>query len=307
MAVVLAAPGRDLAGLADEIRRREPELDLRLWPELGAAGEIRLAVVWQQPPGFFQALTELAAVCSLGAGVEHLLADPELPPQLPVGRLAGPRLAADMAAYLVAQVFTHWRRLPGLVDAQARRQWAPWAPSRPPRVGLLGTGKMASPVIRAFQALETPLRAFNRSGAGPAGIRTESGREGLLALATWSDYLICLLPLTGRTRGILDGELFASMRPGSVVINVGRGAHLVEGDLLTALKAGRPGSAILDVFSAEPLPPGHPFWTHPAVQVTPHCASLTADSEAADLIIENYRRVTSGQRPLDEVDRSRGY
>ncbi|NDY95443.1 2-hydroxyacid dehydrogenase [Wenzhouxiangella limi] len=307
MTVLLVTPGRDSAGLAAAIRRQDPSIDVRIWPETGPAAAIRFAVLWQQPPGLLRQLKGLAAVSSLGAGAEHVLADPDLPPGMRVGRLAGQRLAADMAAYLLAQVLGHWRRLARFRQAQAREEWSPWAPADPPRIGLLGTGNMAGAALRAFQALDVPVRAFNRSGRPLDGIRVESGRSGLFALAEWSDYLICLLPLTDQTRGILNADLFKRMRAGAVLVNVGRGAHLVEADLLAGLDHGRPGAAILDVFAQEPLPDGHPFWHHPAIQITPHCASVTGDEEAAGLIIESWRRVAAGQPPLDAVDRSLGY
>ena len=307
MSLLLAAPGRDTGHLLAAIRERNPALDVRIWPETGAVDDIRFAVLWQQPPGLLRQLRNLKAVCSLGAGVEHVLADPDLPEHLPVGRLAGRRLAADMAGYLVAQVIGHWRRFPNLHQQQVLGQWKPWAPPRPPQVGIMGIGAMGKASIEAFQVLEVPVRGFSRSGRGPADLLVEHGMDGLARLGEWSDYLICLLPLTVQTRGILNAELFARMRPGSVLINVGRGAHLVEGDLIEGLSRGRPAAAILDVFDEEPLPANHPFWTHPAVSITPHCASITCDEEAADLIVESYRRVIAGQLPLGLVDRTHGY
>lgn len=307
MSILLVAPGRDSDPLAGAIRDRDPAIDVRAWPETGPLDEITFAVLWQQPPGLLRELVELKAVSSLGAGVEHVLADPDLPAHLPVGRLAGRRLAADMAGYLVVQALGHWRRFTQLREQQKRGQWTPWVPARPPRVGILGTGAMGEASIRAFRALDVPVRGFSRSGRGPQEVTVEHGQAGLARLAAWSDYLICLLPLTDQTRGILGQKLFDHMTPGSVLINVGRGAHLVESELLDALDRGRPGAAILDVFADEPLPPRHPFWSHPAVSITPHCASVTADEEAAGLIIESYRRVMNGQPPLAPVDREHGY
>ncbi|MEE4639437.1 MAG: glyoxylate/hydroxypyruvate reductase A [Wenzhouxiangella sp.] len=307
MSILLATPGRDSTGLAASLRQQAPSLDVRVWPDTGPLDEIRFAVCWQQPPGLLRTLVNLQAVCSLGAGVEHVLADPDLPAGMPVGRLAGKRLASDMAGYLLAQVLGHWRGLARFRDHQARGEWRPWAPPDPPRIGLLGSGHMARPAARTFQALAIPVRAFNRSGRALGTVEIESGRDGLLALAQWSDYLICLLPLTRQTRGILSAELFAHMRRGSVLVNVGRGAHLVESDLLAALEGNRPATAILDVFDQEPLPSQHPFWNHPKVHITPHCASITGDQEAARLIIESYRRVAAGRAPLDAVNRTLGY
>ncbi len=307
MTLLVVTPGRDSGPLVKAIHAQDPTLPVRVWPDVGPADDIRFAVLWQQPRGLLAQLPDLLAVSSLGAGVEHVLNDPDLPPELPVGRLAGTQLAADMAAYVVAQVLWHWRRLGDFGQLQRQGQWQPWAPERAPHVGLLGIGAMGTATSRALQALEIPVRAFGQTGRGPDSVPVESGADGLARLAGWSDYLVCLLPLTGATRGLLNADLFSRMRPGSVLINVGRGEHLVEADLLEALDQDRPTAAILDVFSHEPLPSDHPFWTHPKVHVTPHCASITGDREAAALIVESYRRVLDGHPPLGLVDRPKGY
>jgi len=308
MAFLLATPGRNQARLAACVRREMPDIDLRLWPKPGAAHEIRFALVWRPPKGLFARLPGLQAVSSLGAGVEELLAIDELDPGIALGRLAGPRLAADMAAYLTGQVVRGWKRLGELEAEQRRARWNPPAATAAPRIGLLGTGAMGRAAARAFQALEMPVTGFSRSGRGPDGITmAPAGRAGLTTLAAGVDVVINLLPLTEQTRGILDAGLFANMTPGSTLINVGRGEHLVEADLIEALDHGRPAHAVLDVFSTEPLPEDHPFWTHPRITVTPHCAAVTADDEAARLAVSSYRRVLRGQPPLGAVDRQRGY
>jgi glyoxylate/hydroxypyruvate reductase A len=252
-------------------------------------------------------LPRLKAVMSLGAGVEQLLADPELPPALPVGRVIGPRLAADMAAYVVGQVLHHRLDLDRYRALQRQQRWASRVHKRPARIGLLGAGRIASAVAQAFQSMALPVEAWARTERRSNGLRVRAGDAGLAKLLRKSDYVVCLLPLTEATRGILDQSLFRHMKRGSVLINVGRGAHLQEPDLLPALEDLRPALAILDVFAAEPLPAGHPFWTHPAIRITPHCAAVTAVDEAAALIVESYRRVNSGQAPLGLVSRSSGY
>lgn len=315
MALLIAAPDRDCAALVAEARHRAPDLDLRLWPDLGHRTDIDFAVLWKHPPGLLGMLPGLRAVSSLGAGIEHLLDDPDLPEELPVGRLSGPRLAADMAAWLVARVIAHWRDFDRFRTLQRRQRWEPWAPSRPPRVGLLGTGRMGRAAARAFKALEIPVTGYrlgrDRAVEADAPLLTDcevvTGRAALLELAGQVDYLICLLPLTKATRGLLDSDLFGAMRRGSVLINVGRGAHLDEAALIAALERERPAAALLDVFDDEPLPPGHAFWGHPRISITPHCAALTSDSEAAALLVKSYRRVRSGRPPLGPVDRRAGY
>jgi glyoxylate/hydroxypyruvate reductase A len=307
MALLIATPNRDAAELARHIRRLDPEIDLRIWPELGDASEITFVLAWQPPEGLFRQLPALVAVSSLGAGVDALAGNEAIPANVEIGRLAGPRLAANMAAYVVAVVVAHWKRLPGFIADQKMQRWNPWAPESPPTVGLLGTGQMGQRSAAAFAELGFPVHGYNRSGRGPEGVEMHSGDQGLAEIAGLADYLVNLLPLTRRTRGILDRSLFSRMKRGSTLINVGRGEHLVERDLLETLAGDRPGFAVLDVFRREPLPEDHPFWDHPKIFITPHCASITLTEEAAELAVESYRRVMAGKPPLGAVDRQRGY
>lgn len=307
MALLIATPDRDSAELARHIRDRDPEIDLRIWPDLGDPEEIAFVLAWKPPEGLFRQLPNLKAVSSLGAGVDALVANREIPDDVQIGRLAGPRLAANMASYLVAMVVAHWKRLPKFIEDQRQARWCQWAPESPPTVGLLGMGQMGLRAAAAFGELGFPLHGYSRSGRGPKGVIMHSGTTGLDEIAGACDFLVNLLPLTDRTRDILDRSLFERMPEGSTLINVGRGEHLVENDLLEALDVGRPACAVLDVFREEPLPIGHPFWTHPKVFVTPHCASITLTREAAELAVESYRRVMAGKPPLGCVDRARGY
>ena len=264
-------------------------------------------LAWRPPDGLFRQLPNLRAVSSLGAGVDGLVDRNEIAEHVAVGRLAGPRLAADMAAYLVAVVVAQWRQLPNFIQDQREGRWNPRAPESAPAVGLLGTGQMGQAAAAAFIALDFSVHGYSRSGRGPGNITMHSGDKGLDEIAGASDFLINLLPLTGSTRDILDARLFSQMRNGSTLINVGRGEHLVEQDLLEALEHNRPGHAVLDVFRDEPLPAEHPFWRHPRICITPHSASVTSPREAAELALESYRRVMAGKPPLGCVDRERGY
>jgi glyoxylate/hydroxypyruvate reductase A len=309
MALLIATPGRESRALANALRRLAPALDLRVWPDCGDPAEIRFVLAWNAPQGLFDQLPNLAGVSSLGAGVDGLVERTDLGPELRLGRLAGPRLAADLAAYLVAVTVDHWKRLERFRDNQRAGRWQARMPRPTPTIGLLGTGVMGRKAAAAFAALDLEVLGWNRSRAPADGIEIEidSGRDGLHRVAARADVLINLLPLTRDTRGILEAALFQRMRPDSLLINVGRGAHLNEADLLAALENKRPRHAVLDVFTTEPLPQSHPFWNHPQIRITPHCAGLTAADEAAQLALESYRRVISGEPPLGCVDRVKGY
>jgi len=307
MALLITTPDRESAELACHIRDRAPEIDLRIWPDLGDPEDIEFVLAWKPPDDLFHRLPHLKAVSSLGAGVDALVANSEIPVGVEIGRLAGPRLAANMAAYLVAVVVARWKRLPQFIEDQQYSRWRQWAPESPPTVGLLGMGNMARRAAAAFTEVGFPLHGYSNSGRGPNGVTMHSAAGGLSEIAGACDFLINLLPLTDKTRDILDRSLFETMPEDSTLINVGRGEHLVEEDLIEALRDDRPACAVLDVFRQEPLPEGHPFWKHPRIFVTPHCASITLTVEAAELVVESYRRVVRGEPPLGVVDRDRGY
>ena len=306
-ALLVVAADRNPRDLAYRLGARLPGVDVRIWPELGDPADIAFALAWRAPEPLFDRLPNLRAVVSLGAGADALIARSDLDERVLIGRLAGPRLAADMAAYLVATVIGRWKDFDRFRRLQRRAEWSPWSPERAPDVGLLGLGRLGRKTAEAFRALDIPVHGWTRSGGARDGVISTRGRSGLERLAARCDALINLLPLTPETHGLLDAGLFASMRRDSLLVNVGRGDHLVEADLLKALSAGRPGHAVLDVFHEEPLPVDHPFWSHPRITVTPHCASLTSADEAAELAAESYRRVMRGNAPLGPVDRKRGY
>jgi glyoxylate/hydroxypyruvate reductase A len=307
MSILLIAPDRDLDGLAAQLAQQAPELEIERWRVDVPCGRPDFALCWNPPPGVLGRIPTLKAVTSLGAGVDALLDPGIVPAHLPIGRISGPKLALDMARWLVAQVMSHWLQLERLVRQQEQARWSPQAPSREPVVGVLGMGHLGRVCAEQFRHLGLQVAGWSRAGSGPGVVAMHRGQDGLYALAERSDYLICLLPLTEQTRGILDHRLFDAMKPGSVLINVGRGQHLVEADLLESLSEDRLALAVLDVFEREPLPADHPFWSHPRIRVSPHCAALSRDEEVASLLIESYRRVQAGLPPLGCIDRGRGY
>lgn len=294
MAILLCAPDRDLSALSVAIQTCDPDLDVRIWPDHGSLADIELAVLWKQPAGLLKQLTHVRALCSLGAGVDHLLNDPDLPHDTPIGRLAGPRLAQDMANWVVAQIVWHWRRLDEFAAHQQGQQWRPWAPARAPHVGLLGFGVMAQACARACLALGMPVSAWASRARQIDGIEVCSGRDGLMAMAAASDVMVCLLPRTADTENLIDAQLLDQLPRGAMLINAGRGEHVVDADVLQALDQGHLSLAILDSFRVEPLPSDHPFWHHPKVRVSPHCAAITQAEEAAHGIVTTYHQLMQG-------------
>lgn len=290
-------------------RRAMPDLDLRVWPDIGEASEIDYAFVWHPPAGLFAALPGLRAIFSLGAGVEKLLAAPDLPADVPLIRMVDPSLGHDMAIYVTMQVLHYHRGMPDFAAAQRQAAWRPFdGPiARDRRVGILGYGTLGALCVRHLQAFGFDLAAWSRSPKEAADCPLFVGPEALPAFFARSDILVCLLPLTPETRGILNAQAFAAMPRGSFLINVGRGGHVVESDLLAALDTGQIAHATLDVFTEEPLPSEHPFWRHERVTVTPHVAALTQPVTAAEMIVDNIRRDQAGEPLAHVVNRARGY
>lgn len=297
-----AEPWIEALGLA------RPGLETRVWPDLGDPATIRYALAWKPPPGVLAGLPSLEVVFSLGAGVDALLADPTLP-DVPLVRMVEPGLTLGMTEWVAAQVLYWHRNLHAYRALQAEADWRPLPErlARERRVGVLGLGELGGAAARALAALGFEVEGWSRTPRSVPGIGCRSGADGLGAMLARSDVLVCLLPLTAETRGILNAETFAALPRGAFVVNAARGGHLVEADLLAALASGQVAGASLDVFGTEPLPPGHPFWSHPSIVVTPHVAAVTHARTAAESVAEGIRRHEAGLPLANLVDRSRGY
>ena len=292
-----------------QLERLTRELDIRVWPEIGDPAEIDYALVWRPEPGLLAALPNLKLILSLGAGVDHLLGDPQLPRHLPIVRLVDPHMTAAMSEYVVLQVLRLHRRDLDYRAQQEARDWRELdqknAADR--RVGILGFGELGEDAAHKLKALGFDVAGWSRSAKTAAGIATYAGAAGLPPLLARSEILVCLLPLTPETEGILNARTLALLPQGAALVNAARGAHLVEEDLLAALASGQVSAAVLDVFADEPLPLGHPFWHHPRIVVTPHVAAFTNPATAAPIILDNIRRFEEGRPLLNRVDPARGY
>ncbi|MBL8839195.1 MAG: glyoxylate/hydroxypyruvate reductase A [Alphaproteobacteria bacterium] len=308
MALLFSSQADDPVAWTAMLRTAYPDLDIRIWPEVGAVADIDVALVWKYPPGDLARYPNLKLVCSLGAGVDHLLDDPKFP-DVALVRIVDPAMTAGMTEFVCAAVLRHHCQFPEFAQYQRERRWM--RQNRPPArervVGILGMGELGRDAATMLQALGFTVIGWARTERKLAGVDTFGGAAGLPAFLARAQILVCLLPLTPATRGILNSALFAQLPRGAALVNVARGAHVVDGDLLAALDAGQLSGATLDVFSPEPLPAGHPFWSHPKIFVTPHVASLTNPRTAAAQIIENIRRFRAGEKLLNQVDRALGY
>jgi glyoxylate/hydroxypyruvate reductase len=291
-----------------ELRARIPGLEVQIWPEVGDPAAIEVALVWRPPPGELARYPNLKAIMSLGAGVDGLLADPELP-DVPLARMVDPSLTRTMTEYVLLAVLRHHRGIDRFERAQRAREWAyafpPQAADR--RVGVMGLGELGERAARQLVAHGFQVLGWSRGPKSIEGVVSYAGRSELHTFLHRTDILVCLLPLTSDTEGILDAATFAELPHGAFVINVARGQHLVERDLIQALDSGHLAGATLDVFREEPLPADSPLWDHPKVLVTPHVASYCVPASAANGVATNIRRVLAGEPLLHQVDRAKGY
>jgi len=291
------------------LRTLAPDLDLREWPEIGDPADIEYALVWQPPKGELKTYPNLKVIFSIGAGIDHLSSDPELPRHVPVVRMVEPGLTAGMTEFVVMSVLYHHRFM---LDYAAQRRAHEWReieqiPAAERRVGILGLGVLGSDVAEKLRLFGFPLAGWSRSRKDVPGVESFHGGDGFLPFLNRTDILVCLLPLTADTENILDARAFAALPRGAVLVSVGRGAQVVEADLLAALDSGQLGGASLDVFREEPLPTDSLFWDHPRVVMTPHIASMTIAKTACEAVIENIRRFEAGKPLRHVVDMEKGY
>lgn len=287
----------------------DPGIDFRLWPDTGPVEDIEFALVWLHEPGDLRRYPNLKVIFQLGAGVDNLLTDKDLPNGVPIVRLVDQGMTVGMSEYVLLHVLRHHRRVPELEAQQRRREWVqlpyplPWQR----KVGIMGLGVLGSDTAAKLAALGFDVAGWSRTGKDLPGVACFHGPDGLAPFLARSEILVCMLPLTRETAGILGSRTFARLPRGAAVINAARGGHVVAEDLIAALDSGQLGYATLDVFTPEPLPPDHPFWTHPRITVTPHVASLTQSQTAAAVIVEGMRRARAGQNLEHVVDVAAGY
>jgi glyoxylate/hydroxypyruvate reductase A len=287
-----------------------PELEFRAYPkEFSDPAEIDYALVWKPPAGLLKTLPNLKAILSLGAGIDHLSDDPDLPRHLPVSRLVDRCLTQGMSEYVLYWVLHHHRHMAEYTAMAARKEWGAIRQCDPRhrRIGILGLGELGSDAATKLAMLDFDVAGWSRTEKDIPGVTSFHGTDRLGAFLARTDILVCLLPMTVHTRGIINADTLARLPEGAIVINCARGAHVVDRDLLAALDSGHIRAATLDVFHQEPLPADHPYWTHPEVDLTPHMASLTVPHSAAAYVADNIRRMERGEPMLNVIDFDVGY
>ena len=266
------------------------------------------AVVWAPPQQFFDEQPQLKAVFNIGAGVDALL-KLRLPPNALVVRLDDAGMSVQMAEYVCHAVIRHFRELDAYEADTRQGNWS----FRKPRsradfpVGIMGMGVLGERVARSLVGFEFPVMGWSRTPKSVDGVQCFAGEQGFADFLAASRVLVCLLPLTPETRDIMNLTNMSRLQSGAYIINVARGAHLVEDDLLALLDSGHLAGATLDVFRTEPLPAGHPFWQHPKIVVTPHTSARTLRSESITQIASKITTIQRGEPVAGVVEPSRGY
>jgi glyoxylate/hydroxypyruvate reductase len=309
MALVFYSESDRFDAWRDALAEAVPDLDVHDWDAVPDPAAIEFALVWTPPHGSLRRFPNLKAILNLGAGVDALLRDDDLPSGVPIVRMVDDDLAKSMGEYVLLHALRYHREMPRMAAQQRAREWniveSPTA--RHCRVGIMGLGGMGGEAARHLLAVEFDVAGWTRSPRGMPGVECFHGADGLGPFLARCEILVCLLPLTPETEGILDRNLFARLPRGAYLINAGRGGHQVEPDILAALDSGQLAGATLDVFRTEPLPPDNPFWTHPKVTVTPHNAGIAHPRSAIRHVAESIRRVRAGEPPRHVVTREAGY
>ena len=283
-----------------------PDLPFRIWPDTGDKSDVTYLGAWTLPDDLAE-FVNLKILFSVAAGVDQLDIG-RIPEHVQLVRMLEPGLTAGMVEYVTMAVLALHRGMPAYLENQRHRVWQSGRSRRPgaSRVGVMGLGVLGCAVLSALAPFGFPLRGWGRTQRDVPGVECFAGMNALPEFLAGCDVLICLVPLTPETQGILNADLFAALPAGAAVINVGRGGHLVAADLIAALD-GHLSAAVLDVFDAEPLPPEDPLWAHPRIWLTPHIASVSQPEGGAEAVIANIRAHRRGEKLAGLVERHRGY
>lgn len=305
MSVLVICPGKDPKAWIRELKNQHPGMNVYVYPEDHDKEKVEYAITWKHPRGIFKNYPNLKVIASMGAGVDHITSDPDIPENVTITRIVDKQLRVDMCAFVLALVMDHIRNIS---LHHCSNSWEPKKYKRiqDTHVGILGLGELGSGVAENLRMNGFKISGWAKSSKQLEGITTFSGND-LDEFLQDINILVCLLPLTEETKNILDRDLFEKLPKGAYIINVARGEHLVEQDLIHMIANGHLSGASLDVFRKEPLPEDHAFWDNPKIHITPHIASVTDPREVVPQLIENYDRMKEGEELKNVVKQEKGY
>lgn len=271
--------------------------------------EIEAAMVWKHPPGIFKEYPALEYIASFGAGVDFLFEDKDIADHILVTRVVDPVLASDMSEYVIGTILSHLKNFNNYHRDQSKETWNPLPYRRigEVTVGIMGVGALGKKLAHDLNNMDFNVIGWSNSIKKLSYITSYAGESQMEIFLSQAQILVCLLPLTEQTKGILNNKLFAALPKNAYIINVARGGHLVDEDLITMIDQGHLSGACLDVFNEEPLNKNHPFWKHPKIFMTPHVASVSDIDAVVPQLLENYLRFKQGLPLKNQVSTKRGY
>jgi len=306
MSLAIISPGKNPNAWINVIRTLDPTLKIQVYPDISNPEEVEIAFLWQHPEGLLAKFPNLKLISSMGAGVDHILRDQSIDSNIPIVRIVDEKLTWSMTNYVVMGILNYHRQLPRYQKDKLRKAWDMSNPELEVTVGVMGVGALGYDVMEKLSMMDFSVVGFGFSEKKDFKYPYYSKNE-LPEFLKSVNVVICLLPLTAATENILNEAFFSKCTPGTYLINVARGKHLVEEDLIQALDKGQLSGAMLDVYRTEPLPETHPFWDDPRITMTPHIASVTNPKAAAPQLIENIKRINENREVLNLVDRIKGY
>lgn len=306
MSILIICPGKDPQVWKKALEEHDPSLKIEFYPGVKKPEAVKFALTWGHPHGVFQDFPNLKLIASMGAGIDHIIADPYLPKNVDITRVVDEKLSEDMSLFVLALVLDQLR---DISFHHCSNGWHKRGYKRPEdvNIGIMGLGVLGMATADRLLKNGFKLLGWANSRKEIGDVETFYGKEQLDNFLQQSDMLICLLPLTPQTENILDRRLFQKLPKDAYLINVARGNHLVEKDLLEMIENGHLSGASLDVFREEPLPEDHPFRSNEKIKITPHNASITSPRSVVPQIVDNYRRMQNNMPLKNKVSRQKGY
>ncbi len=309
MAIVLIRQDGKLDLWKNAFLQQYPDLPVFHFMEPHPVEEITMAIVWKHPEGSLTKYSNLKCIASFGAGVDFIFEDTSRPKKVDITRVIDPALAADMSEYVFGVILGYLKNMDLYRQDQKIKSWDPKTYTRiaDHTVGIMGAGTLGMTLAKSLLPMGFKVLGWSKHPKEKLGLKVYDGAAGKTNFLNQTTILVCLLPLTNATKGILNKETLSLLPAGAYLINVARGGHLVEDDLIPLIDSGQLSGACLDVFHQEPLPEEHPFWAHPKIKITPHVASVSDPASVVPQLVENYNRILRKEPLLNLVDPQKGY